>query len=154
MPRDSAPPAEPPHDYAALLWTGPQIAATFRREDPRARTASVSWAGSGLVPAWLDQVRELSEYWIHRQQLRQGLGRPSDLRADLAGPVPDGLRWAYPYRLAQAPSRPGDTVTRRTTCQLAGGPNSRHPVTARSPASCSAPGRSSARPSWHEGAGA
>jgi len=94
-----------------LQWTGPQIAGTFRREDPRARTASVSWAGSGPVPAWLDQARELSEYWIHRQQLLQGLGRPSDLRADLAGPVLDGLRWAYPCRLAQAPPRPGDTVT-------------------------------------------
>jgi uncharacterized protein (TIGR03083 family) len=94
-----------------LRWTGPQIAGTFRREDPRARTASVSWAGLGPVPSWLDQARELSEYWIHRQQLLQGLGRPSDLRTDLAGPVLDGLRWAYPYRLAQAPSRPGDTVT-------------------------------------------
>ena len=98
-----------------LRWTGPQIAGTFRREDPRARTASVSWAGPGPVPAWLDQARELSEYWIHRQQLLQGLGRPSDLRADLAGPVLDGLRWAYPYRLAQAPSQPGDTVTLAVT---------------------------------------
>ena len=98
-----------------LQWTGPQIAGTFRREDPRARTASVSWAGPGPVPAWLDQARELSEYWIHRQQLRQGLGRPSDLRADLAGPVLDGLRWAYPYRLAQAPLEPGDTVTLAVT---------------------------------------
>ena len=98
-----------------LRWTGPQIADTFRREDPRARTASVSWAGPGPVPAWLDQARELSEYWIHRQQLCQGLGRPSDLRADLAGPVLDGLRWAYPYRLAQAPSQPGDTVTLAVT---------------------------------------
>jgi uncharacterized protein (TIGR03083 family) len=94
-----------------LRWTGPQVVDVFRREDPRARTASVSWAGPAPVPAWLDQARELSEYWIHRQQLLQGLGRPSDLRADLAEPVLDGLRWAYPYRLAQAPSRPGDTVT-------------------------------------------
>ena len=51
-----------------LAWAGPQIAGTFRREDPRARTASVSWAAAGRVPAWLDQARELSEYWIHRQQ--------------------------------------------------------------------------------------
>ena len=94
-----------------LHWAGPQIAGTFRREDPRARTASVAWAGPGLMPAWLDQARELSEYWIHRQQILQGLGRPSDLRADLAGPVLDGLRWAYPYRLAQALAQPGDTVT-------------------------------------------
>jgi uncharacterized protein (TIGR03083 family) len=94
-----------------LHWAGPQITGTFGREDPRARTASVSWAGPGPVPAWLDQARELSEYWIHRQQLLQALGRPSDLRADLAGPVLDGLRWAYPHRLARVPAQPGDTVT-------------------------------------------
>lgn len=98
-----------------LAWAGPQIAATLRREDPRARTASVSWAGPGPLPAWLDQARELSEYWIHRQQLLQALARPSDLRADLTGPVLDALRWAWPYRLTQAPARPGDTVTIRLT---------------------------------------
>jgi uncharacterized protein (TIGR03083 family) len=98
-----------------LAWAGPQIAETFRRQDPRARTASVSWAGPGPMPAWLDQARELSEYWIHRQQILQALGRASDLRADLAGPVLDGLRWAWPYRLAQAPARPGDSVTMAIT---------------------------------------
>jgi uncharacterized protein (TIGR03083 family) len=94
-----------------LDWAGPQIAETMRGEDPRALTGSVSWAGTGPVPAWLDQVRELSEYWIHRQQLLQALGRPSDLRADLAGPVLDGLRWAYPFRLGQVRAEAGDTVT-------------------------------------------
>ena len=71
----------------------------------------MSWAATGPVPAWLDQARELSEYWIHRQQLLQALSRPSDLRADLAGPVLDGLAWAWPFRLAQAPAQAGDTVT-------------------------------------------
>ena len=33
------------------------------------------------------------------------------LRADLAGPVLDGLRWAYPYRLKQCSAALGDTVT-------------------------------------------
>jgi uncharacterized protein (TIGR03083 family) len=93
-----------------LEWAGPQVADMVRGQDPRARTGDVSWAG-GLVPAWLDQARELSEYWIHRQQLLQALGRPSDLRADLAAPVLDGLRWAYPFRLAEARAQPGDTVT-------------------------------------------
>ena len=102
-----------------LRWTAPQVVDTFRQEDPQARTASVAWASSGPVPAWLDQARELSEYWIHRQQLLQGLGRPSDLRADVAGPVLDGLRWAYPYRLAQAPARPGDAVTITVTGPVA-----------------------------------
>jgi uncharacterized protein (TIGR03083 family) len=94
-----------------LAWSGPQVAEALRAEDPSARTASVSWAGTGPVPVWLDQVRELSEYWIHRQQLLHALDRPSDLRADLAGPVIDGLRWAYPFRLGQFPGEPGDTVT-------------------------------------------
>jgi uncharacterized protein (TIGR03083 family) len=101
-----------PRIVADLLeWAGPQVAETMRGEDPRARTADVSWAGTGPVPVWLDQVRELSEYWIHRQQLLQALGRPSDLRADLAGPVLDGLRWAYPFRLGQVRAEPGETVT-------------------------------------------
>jgi uncharacterized protein (TIGR03083 family) len=94
-----------------LAWSGPQVAEALRAEEPSARTASVSWAGTAPVPVWLDQVRELSEYWIHRQQVLQALGRPSDLRADLAGPVLDGLRWAYPFRLGQAGGEPGDTVT-------------------------------------------
>ncbi len=94
-----------------LQWAGPQVADAMRGDDPRACTADVSWAGTGPVPAWLDQARELSEYWIHRQHVLQALGRPSDLRADLAGPVLDGLRWAYPFRLGEAPAEPGDTVT-------------------------------------------
>jgi uncharacterized protein (TIGR03083 family) len=101
-----------------LQWTRPQIADLFRQQDPASRTASVSWAGAGPVPVWLEQARELSEYWIHRQQLRQALGQPSDLRSDLAGPVLDGLRWAYPYRLGQAPCQPGDSVTIRVTGQV------------------------------------
>ncbi len=102
-----------------LRWAGPQIGETFRLQDPRARTASVSWAGPGPMPAWLDQAREVSEYWIHRQQILQALGRPSDLRADLAAPVLDGLRWAYPHRLARTAAQPGDTVTITVTGPVA-----------------------------------
>ncbi len=102
-----------------LRWAGPQINVMFAGEDVRARTASVSWAGPDLVPAWLGQARELSEYWIHRQQVLQALGRPSDLRADLAGPVLDALRWAYPYRLASAAAQLGDTLSISVTGPLA-----------------------------------
>jgi uncharacterized protein (TIGR03083 family) len=94
-----------------LTWTAPRLIDTFKTQDPTARVAHVSWAGPEKVTVWLDQVRELSEYWIHRQQLRQGLGLGSDLRPDLAGPVLDGLRWAYPFRLRQAPRTAGETIT-------------------------------------------
>ena len=76
-----------------------------------ARTASVQWAGPELSPVWLNQVRELSEFWIHRQQLLDALDREPDLRSDVLGPVFNGLRWAYPYRLANQKRPLGDTVT-------------------------------------------
>lgn len=94
-----------------LRWSGPQVADGLSQQDSSAVTASVSWAGPEPVPVWLDQLRELSERWIHRQQLLQALGAPSDLNPDLAGPVLDGLRWAYPYRLQGLPARPEDTIT-------------------------------------------
>ena len=49
--------------------------------------------------------------WIHRQQILQALGRGSDLRVDLAEPVLNGLRWAYPYRLSRILASDGDTVS-------------------------------------------
>lgn len=93
-----------------LAWSGPQLVDMFGHEDPAARLAHVSWAGPDPLPLWLNQLRELSEYWIHRQQLLQALGLPADLRPDLVGPVLDGLRWAYPFRLGEVPVAFGDTV--------------------------------------------
>ena len=54
--------------------------------------ANVSWARATSVPLWLDHARELSERWIHRQQVLPSLELPVDLRVDLADPVLDGLR--------------------------------------------------------------
>ena len=93
-----------------LKWTGPQIVSTVKAEDASAVLADVSWARPTPVPLWLDQARELSERWIHRQQILQSLGRPSDLRSDLAEPVMDGLRWAYPFRLGAHRRGTGATV--------------------------------------------
>ena len=98
-----------------LAWTAPQLVSMFADQDPSAVTASVSWAGPKPVPVWLDQLRDVSEFWIHRQQILQALGDTSDLRADLAGPVLDGLRWAYPYRLGTVSAEDGDTVVIEVT---------------------------------------
>lgn len=93
-----------------LAWTGPQVVEFFRGQDLLARTARVSWAGPDPVPVWLDQARELSEFWIHRQQLLDALGRPNDLDPAVLGPILDGLRWAYPYRLSTVTAPPGASV--------------------------------------------
>jgi uncharacterized protein (TIGR03083 family) len=93
-----------------LRWTGPQLVAVIAGEDPTERAAQVSWVGDEPVPRWLDHARELSERWIHRQQIRQALGSPSDLRDDLLAPVLDALRWAYPFRLAGHPRPAGSSI--------------------------------------------
>jgi uncharacterized protein (TIGR03083 family) len=93
-----------------LGWAGPQVAEALRAEDPRAVTADVSWAGEAPVPVWVDHVREVSEYWIHRQQLRWAIGLDTDLDPATLGPVLDAFSWAYPYRLAGL-GAVGDAVT-------------------------------------------
>jgi uncharacterized protein (TIGR03083 family) len=92
-----------------LAWAGPQLVDTMRMRDPMERSADVSWAGDAAAPVWLDQLRELSEYWIHRQQLRWAVGLDTELDGAL-GAILEAFKWAYPYRLRGLGS-PGDTVT-------------------------------------------
>ena len=118
-----------------LEWTGSQVVEMVSMPEGSALTASVSWASAGPVPVWLDRARELSERWIHRQQILQALGRPSDLQQDLAEPVLDGLRWAYPFRLEPHRRPTGSRVEIRVTgpevvlrWHLAADDNARRPV--------------------------
>lgn len=111
-----------------LVWLGPQVADTFDGQDAAARTTNVSWAGDAPVPVWLDQARELTECWIHRQQLHEAIDRPTDLDEEVAGPVLDALRWAYPYRLTAAGTR-----AERAEIEVTG-PLERHWSLARTPA--------------------
>jgi uncharacterized protein (TIGR03083 family) len=93
-----------------LEWTGPRLVAALGEEDLTERAGPVSWAGPTPAPRWLDQLRELSEYWIHRQQLLEAVGRPVDLDAELLRPILLGLRWALPYRLSRADLAPTSAV--------------------------------------------
>lgn len=93
-----------------LAWTGPQVVDLFRSQDVMAVDAAVSWASTDLVPRWLDQARELTEHWLHRQQLLDALGRrdePPD--RTLLAAVLDALRWAYPHGLRNV-GRAGDVM--------------------------------------------
>lgn len=85
-----------------LAWTGPRLVDVLGDEDLGERATPVSWAGPQAAPRWLDQLRELSEYWIHRQQLHEAVQRPVDLDPVLLRPILSGLRWALPHRLTQA----------------------------------------------------
>lgn len=98
-----------------LRWTGPQLVDLYRQQDPAAVTASVSWASDRPVPKWLDQGRELTERWVHHQQIRHGLGHPSWLEPEITGAVLDVLSLAYPFRLAEASRPAGTSVAVRVT---------------------------------------
>lgn len=71
-----------------LTWLDGPIADLVDAQDSTAVDAYVSWASTRPVPKWLDQVRELSERWIHRQQILEALGRPPDLNPRSSPPGP------------------------------------------------------------------
>jgi uncharacterized protein (TIGR03083 family) len=93
-----------------LRWLGPQVDALVAGQDASVLDAHVSWAAREPVPRWLDHARELTERWLHRQQLLEAVDRPTDRRADLADPVLDTLRWAFPFRVASHARPAGSTV--------------------------------------------
>lgn len=93
-----------------LAWLDEPVAAAMASQDPAQPEAHVSWAQDEPVPNWLDHARELSERWLHRQQLLDALGHHSDDRQDLLEPVLDGLRWSLPHGLAEADAGHGATV--------------------------------------------
>ncbi len=67
----------------------------------------VSWASDKPVPAWLDLARELTETWVHHQQIRAATGRGTNTQR-----LPTVLRtfvWALPHQYRVA-ADPGTTV--------------------------------------------
>jgi uncharacterized protein (TIGR03083 family) len=86
--------------------------STAELEEWTARTdlrtpSSVSWASDEPVPAWLDLARELTETWVHHQQIRAAVGQPTSTSR-----LPTVLRtfvWALPHQY-RVLAEPGTTV--------------------------------------------
>jgi uncharacterized protein (TIGR03083 family) len=90
-----------------LAWSGEQVDAYYEGLNLIDR-AHVSWAG-GDVPVWFDIERDLTERWVHQQQIRRAVG-VDDGYAERYLPLVIGtFVWAFPaqYR-PDAP--PGATV--------------------------------------------
>jgi uncharacterized protein (TIGR03083 family) len=90
-----------------LEWSGRQVDQYYASLDLR-EPSRVIWAGPGPVPVWFDLARDLTERWVHQQQIRDAVRLPG--RHDRF--LPDVLRtfvWAFPcqYRPEAAP---GTTV--------------------------------------------
>lgn len=96
-----------------LAWTGPQIDAFWREQDPHVLGEPVSWAGPGPAPGWLDAARDLSEYWIHRRQILDAVDRSDDTPEGGVALVLATLVRGLPHALSTRPRPVGTTVTVR-----------------------------------------
>lgn len=93
-----------------LAHLGPQVEAYFASLDPFAMGDSVSWAGSGPAPVWLDIAREYTERWHHQQQIRDAAGRSGLYEERLFAPVLDTFVRALPHTFRSVDAAPGTAV--------------------------------------------
>lgn len=75
----------------------------------------VAWAGLDADRAWLDLARELTERWLHQQQIRLAVGAPPLNDPEIDGAVFDTFARAWPAALASV-----DEVGARVVVSIAG----------------------------------
>jgi Mycothiol maleylpyruvate isomerase N-terminal domain len=83
-----------------LDWSGEQVDALHATQDLGAE-GWVSWGSDGPVPYWFNLAQELTERWVHQQQMREAVGRVDEHAALL----PEVLRtfvWAFPHQFRAA----------------------------------------------------
>ncbi|MFL6136295.1 MAG: maleylpyruvate isomerase N-terminal domain-containing protein [Frankiaceae bacterium] len=90
-----------------LAWSGEQL-DRHHVECDLSTEGWVSWASDGPVPLWFNLAQELTERWVHQQQMREAVGRVEDHGRYL----PDVLRifvWALPHQ-CRVPAEAGAQV--------------------------------------------
>ncbi|MFF3350789.1 maleylpyruvate isomerase family mycothiol-dependent enzyme [Streptomyces sp. NPDC002779] len=91
----------------ALELAGTQVTRQFEGTDLAATGLGVSWAGADPAPKWLDVAREFTEYWTHRQQIRQATGQATDPEPNALSAVLDIFMRALPHTLRHTPAPAG-----------------------------------------------
>jgi hypothetical protein len=81
-----------------LRWSGEETQRYFESLDPDApATIGVSWAGEAQSANWFDLARELTERWLHQQQIREAAGIPPLYDPSVFVPVLDTFVRALPH---------------------------------------------------------
>ncbi len=94
-----------------LAWTGRELEAALSALDLAAPAAfPVAWAGETTSTTRFDLARDLTEHWIHQQQIRLAVGAPPLFEARLLHPVMDTLLRALPHAYRDVASEPGTTL--------------------------------------------
>ncbi|MFE2021836.1 maleylpyruvate isomerase N-terminal domain-containing protein [Streptomyces sp. NPDC059499] len=60
----------------------------------------VAWASPDPVPLWFDIAQDLTERWVHQQQIRDAVDRPGVRDKGFLGPVLRTFLWALPLHYA------------------------------------------------------
>jgi uncharacterized protein (TIGR03083 family) len=80
-----------------LAWTGEQMDAYYASLDLRSE-GRVSWASDGPVPIWFDIAQDLTERWVHQQQMREAVGQVRDYADKYLPLVLRTFIWALPHQ--------------------------------------------------------
>ncbi|HXT50949.1 MAG TPA: maleylpyruvate isomerase N-terminal domain-containing protein [Thermoanaerobaculia bacterium] len=85
-----------------LAWVEPPLAAHLATVDPFAPALfSVAWAGEESSAGWFDVARELTERWLHQQQIRLAVEAPPLADAETSAAVFDTFLRALPHTVAR-----------------------------------------------------
>lgn len=95
-----------------LEWVEPQLAEHLAAVDPWSPALfPVSWAGEETSLAWFDVARELTERWLHQQQIRLAVAAPPLRDPELSAAVFDTFLRALPHAFASRAAPAGTAVT-------------------------------------------
>lgn len=95
-----------------IEWVEPQLADHLSTIDPWSPALfPVSWAGEESSLAWFDIARELTERWLHQQQIRLAVDAPPLRDPELSAAVFDTFLRALPHTFASRAAPKGTTIT-------------------------------------------
>lgn len=103
-----------------MRCTGGQMCEYLCSLDPYAMGSSVSWAGPGPAPVWLDIAREYTERWHHQQHIRDAVGKPGLKQPRHFSPVLATFAWAMPRAFRGVIGAEGTVVTLMVTGESGG----------------------------------
>lgn len=95
-----------------LELSGRLVSDFFDDTDLRAPRVVV-WVGSEPVPAWFDLCRDLTERWVHHQQIRDAVGAPGLSEARWMAPILRTFVWSLPKTFRASAVAPGASVELR-----------------------------------------
>jgi uncharacterized protein (TIGR03083 family) len=80
-----------------LRCTGEQLDAYYAELDLEG-SGGVIWASDGPVPVWFDIAQDLTERWVHQQQMREAIDRLEDYARRYLPTVLRTFVWAVPHQ--------------------------------------------------------